>query len=199
MMQQVNLLVDELKPTKEALTFRQLMTVWSVFGLLLVLVSGWQGLDLWRLSSQKLENEAQVKNVQQANRALKARISTEPDPELMAEVESLRQMQAHQELLVNAVAGYESASEQGFSPYLTDLARHHVKGMWLSQISLADGGARIQLQGETTDPVFVPAFLKQLSRGESFKGHRFDGFELEEQESGLLRFDITGPGEARSG
>lgn len=199
MMQQVNLLVDELKPTKEALTFRQLMTVWSVFGLLLVLISGWQGLDLWRLNSEKLENEAQVKNVQQANEALKARISTEPDPELKAEVESLRQMQAHQELLVNAVAGYESASEQGFSPYLTDLARHHVKGMWLSQISLADGGARIQLKGETTDPVFVPAFLKQLSQGESFKGHRFDGFELEEQESGLLRFDIMGPGEARSG
>lgn len=199
MMQQVNLLVDELKPTKEALTFRQLMMVWGAFGLLLVLLSGWQGLDLWQLSSQKQENEAQVRSLQQANQQLKASISTEPDPELKAEVESLRQMQEHQELLVNAVAGYESASEQGFSPYLTDLARHHVQGMWLSQISLRDGGARIHLTGETVDPVYVPAFLKQLSRGESFKGHRFDGFELEEQESGLLRFDINGPGEARSG
>jgi hypothetical protein len=199
MMQQVNLLVDELKPAKEALTFRQLMMAWGAFGLLLVLFSGWQGLDVWKLSSQKQENEAQVLSLQKANEKLKARISTEPDPELKAEVESLRLMQAHQELLVNAVAGYESASEQGFSPYLTDLARHHVKGMWLSQISLRDGGARIHLTGETMDPVHVPAFLKQLSKGESFKGHRFDGFELEEQESGLLRFDITGPGEARSG
>jgi hypothetical protein len=198
-MQQVNLLIEELRPKREVLGLRQLVLAWAAFGGLLAVISAWQGFELWQLSAEQKEKADQVVALQRANAQLKASVAVEPDPVLQAEVEDMRHRQTSQQLLVGAVTDYEAASDGGFSPYLTDLARHHVKGMWLNRISFTNGGSRIRLTGQAVDPVHVPVFLQQLSRVGSFKGHRVDAFELQELEAGLLRFEITGPKEARSG
>ncbi|MEZ5561273.1 MAG: hypothetical protein R3E86_22375 [Pseudomonadales bacterium] len=199
MMQQVNLLVAELKPRKEALTMRQLLALWAAFGGVLVLLSSWQGVDLWQQSAEHQEKRAQWQMINSANEQLKSSITTEPDPALLGEVESLRQIQANQVQLVAVVSGYEAQTRSGFSSYLTDLARYHVRGTRLNAIELLQGGLHIHLAGETLEPGNVPALLSKLSQGPSFKGHRFDAITLEEQEPGLLRFEIVGPDAEQGG
>jgi Tfp pilus assembly protein PilN len=193
MIQQINLLTDDLRRKREPLTLSQLLMIWGVFGGLLVVFSGWDGVGLWQLNSEHERTEEQRRMLSEANEALKSHYAT--DPTLKAEVETLRAQQLEQQQLMSLLLGYQSEQDDGFSLYLDDLSTQAVDGMWLSQISLLEGGSRIQLKGITDDPVNLPVFLKRLSDGQSFKGHRFDEFELKEAESGLLEFDITGPHE----
>lgn len=193
MRQQVNLLSEELKPRRELLSLTHLLGLWASVVVVLVLVSSWQGFSAWRLSAQRQAQETVYQRLVESNQALKQRANRPGDPELVTELESLREQLTLHTLLVDAVAGYEQSSREGFSGYLADLARQHVEGLSLSRIEFRHGGSTILLSGETLTPVNVPLFLKQLSRGERFRGHRFDALELEAQDNGLLRFDIRGP------
>lgn len=198
-MQQVDLLGDDLRPKLEPLTVRQVVIAWIGLVLVLVLVSSVQGLRSWSLAAQQAERQAQWQTVSQENAELLARVDTDPDPQLITEVSVLRELFQNQSLMVEAVHGYEQVSESGFSGYLADLATNHVDGLALSRIEFNYGGRHILLSGETDAPIRVPQFLKRLSDGDSFRGHRFDEFRLEAQESGLLRFDIVGPARDKKG
>jgi len=199
MQQQINLLTDDLRRRQEPLTFRHLLVLWGAFGVCLALYTGWDGLSLWQLNSQHELNEEQAAMLARANDALRADFDGRLDPQLQAEVDDLRARQTEQQQLMSLLLGYQSHREEGFSVYLDDLADHTVDGMWLSQIMLEQGGARIHLKGMTTDAIHLPEFLQRLSQGSSFRGHLFDDFEIRQNESGVLEFDITGPHQATSG
>lgn len=199
MMQEVNLLVPELRPAPERLALGQVGAVWCGLAALLLAISSWQGIGVWRLASEKADKQARADVLSAANDSLRSSFSTTPEPQLVARVKQLRETLQNQALMVKAVKAYQGGSGRGFASYLEDLAAHRVDGMTLSRIELTDGGNRIQLSGETVAPVNVPVFLERLSDGDSFRGHRFDEFRLEAQESGLLHFDITGPAEKSHG
>lgn len=199
MMQQVNLLVPELQPHREHLTLVQLAGLWGGLVVLLLAVSSWEAIVAWHLANQKAEKEEQLAQLSRTNEQLRSSFTTTPEPDLITEVEELRERFENQSMLVNAVEVYEQASAEGFSRYLEDLAAGRVEGMALSHIEFRDGGNHIVLSGETLAPVNVPLFLKRLSERDSFDGHRFDEFRLEAQDSGLLRFDIVGPARERPG
>ncbi len=193
MRQQVNLLTEELKPRIQPLNFTQLMAAWAALVGLLLLVSGGDGASLWQLASQHEETTTQWRTLRDANSRLKASVSEQADPALRLEVDNMRERRDEQRRLMDLLFGYESKQSDGFSLYLNDLARYRVNGIWLRQITLNEGGARIHLNGRTTNPEDLPLFLKQLSLGESFRGHRFQNFELRENDEGILEFDISDP------
>lgn len=199
MRQQVDLLVDELKPRREHLSLRQLVVVWGAFAGMLLAASSWQGFGLWRLAAEQAEQETRWQELSRGNGTLRASFNPAPEPELIRDVEALRRRLDDQALLVEAVKRYELARDGGFSRYLEDLAARHVDGLALSRIELHDGGSHVLLSGETVAPVNVPLFLRRLSEGDSFRGHRFDELRLEAQETGLLHFEITGPERKRQG
>ncbi len=193
MRQQVNLLVEELRPRREYLAPAQVLSAWGALLAVLLCISGWQQVSAWRLADASARIESEWRTLVSSADALRDALDTEPAPELISEVETLRGLFNSQSLMVEAVRDYEQSSQGGFSGYLGDLARGRVAGLALQHIELRDGGTRIRLSGETVAPVNVPQFLKRLSGATSFRGHRFDQFKVEAQESGLLRFDIIGP------
>ena len=195
MRQQVNLLSDELKPRSDPLQFKQLLLAWAGFSFLLILMTGWDGAGLWMLNAEQEQASERLGQLRRVNADLQATTRTTPDAGLQEEVDELRARQAEQIQLLALLAGYGTGETTGFSSYLNDLADHRVNGLWLSRIVLEESGRRIRLKGLTTDPVNLPVFLQGLSAGESFRGHQFDDFGLQEVESGLLEFDIAGPEE----
>ena len=199
MQQQINLLTDDLRRRKEPLTFNQLLVVWGVFGLLLGLLTTWDGISIWQLTSKHELSKEQTAMLTKANTALKAEFDVSTDPELQAAVDELRALRAEQRQLMNLLLGYQSDQQGGFSAYLDDLSRHALDGMWLSEIVLEAGGTRIALKGSTTDAILLPKFLQSLSEGSSFEGHLFDEFMVQEAKGGLLDFDIIGPHQEVSG
>ncbi len=193
MKQQVNLLTEDIRPARQHLTFRQLGGMWAAFVVVLLSYSGWQALDLWRLDQARADAGSQLELLRAANVKLSAVAPPVVDPELEREVTALRELHYARQRVMALVENYQDEQVTGFSGYLDDLADHRVSGMWLSTISFKSGGQWIQLKGVATHPDNVPAFLQQLSAGDSFDGHRFDAFELKEIDTGLLEFDIGGP------
>lgn len=192
MMQQVDLLAPDLIPRPEPLTVSHLLLAWGGLLGVLLLVSLWQGVGLWRLADGQAEREAELQAVARTNAGLAAEVRSEPAPELVTEVDALRDEYRLQTRLLAVVSGYRDTDRAGFSGYLTDLAAQHVDGVALDRIELA-GSGQVRLSGETEAAIHVPRLLQRLADGRRFRGHRFDEFRLEAQDSGRLRFDIVGP------
>jgi hypothetical protein len=67
----------------------------------------------------------------------------------------------------------------GFSAYLADLARFHVRGLRLTDIRLLKGGADVQLQGEVMSGDYITNYIAGLDRSVLFQGKAFRNLKLD--------------------
>ena len=74
----------------------------------------------------------------------------------------------------------------GFSGHLEDLARYHVNGLRLTDISLKAGGEQISLKGEVLSGDFVTNYIDGLDQSPQFRGHEFRQLRLDRGESELV-------------
>jgi len=193
MSQQVNLLIDELRPKRELLSAAQALVGAAVFALLLVAYSVYGLVAVSRVDEQRQGLAKQLATLADANGKVRASINVVEDPKLASHVADLRSQLASRSVLVAALSGTTNGRSAGFAKHFDELAAHVQAGLWLTDIELSGGGGHIRLAGMTLDPVLVPRFLKELGEGEQFVGHRFDTFELAAGDGGALHFTITGP------
>jgi len=66
----------------------------------------------------------------------------------------------------------------GLSDYLEAFARQHVQGLWLTRISVANGGKNLALQGKTLSSELVPAYLNKLADESVLNGMSINVMEL---------------------
>lgn len=193
MSQQVNLLLDDLRPQRTWLTPGQVFVSVAAFALALVALSLH---GLLKISSATDERDAlagQLAVLADANTKARASINSVEEPTLAAHVADLRTQLHTRSVLAAALRGTSNGRSAGFANHLDELAATGQAGLWLTDIELSGGGNHTRLAGMTLDAVLVPRFLQQLGRGGQFAGQRFDAFELAAGESGALRFTITGP------
>lgn len=79
-----------------------------------------------------------------------------------------------QDLLSTSALG----NSAGLSAYMESLARQHVQGLWLTKISVANGGKILALQGRTQASELVPAYLERLAVEPAMNGMSFNMMEL---------------------
>jgi ribosomal protein L10 len=193
MSQQVNLLIDDLRPKRELLTARQTLVGAALFALVLAAYSIYGLVAVSRVDDQREGLAKQLATLAAANAKARASINLVEDPKLASRVADLRAELGSRTVLVAALSGTTNGRSAGFARHFDELAAHVQAGLWLTDIELSGGGGHIRLAGMTLDPVLVPRFLKELGRGEQFVGHRFDTFELVAGDGGALHFTITGP------
>lgn len=193
MTQQVNLLIDDLRPKRELLTGRQTLVGAGVFALLLTAYSVYGLVAVSRIDDQQQALSKQLATLADANTKARASINLVEEPKLATRVADLRAQLQSRTVLAAALEGTTNGRSAGFAKHFDELAAHVQSGLWLTDIELSGGGGHIRLAGMTLDPVLVPRFLKELGQGEQFVGHRFDTFELAAGEGGALHFTITGP------
>lgn len=193
MTQQVNLLIDELRPQRAMLTWLHAMIAAGTVGALLISISLYQWFAIYKTGEQRAQLSSQLAVLADSNTKARASINVVEDPKLAADVVELRAQLQSRTVLVTALNGSASGRSAGFAGHLDDLAASAQAGLWLTDIELTDGGNNVRLAGMTMDPVLVPRFLKNLGSGVQFVGHRFDTFELAADETGALHFTITGP------
>ena len=165
----------------------------AVLGLLIALyIYAWIGHQ--GLQQQLIQAQTRYDANQQRVEQLKAQLDVrDVDPALLAEVQRLEeQVKARQDLL-EALDVQRIGNVEGFSHYLTGLARRHIDGLWLTQINFSDGGKRIGLQGQTGQPGAVPSYIKALGEEAVFAGVEFNLFDMESdgQRAGILNFNVT--------
>jgi Fimbrial assembly protein (PilN) len=85
--------------------------------------------------------------------------------ELVRVEEQLRVRRA----LLEGIHGGASNNAEGFSPYLSALARQTMQGVWLTGVDIAAAGDLV-LKGRVLDGELVPLYIQRLHREPLFKG-----------------------------
>jgi hypothetical protein len=97
--------------------------------------------------------------------------------------------------LLRLIAYLQLLSSQrtsGFVAPLLALAENHpASGLWLSGISLREGGVHMRLQGLSQDQELLPAYLQRLGQSPVFSGREFARFDVRRGDDQLLYFDLS--------
>jgi len=196
--QQIDLLIDELRPRPQVLVAWQGLAAVAAGAMLLVVISAVGALAVARLTESRTTLETQVAQLADVTASLTQSASLEADPALVARVAALETERAQRAALAEVVTRSIDRDQGGYASYLKQLAIDHDPALWLTSIRIGDGGKRVELEGKALDASDVPRFLEQLATRDRFAGHRFGGFEMTPEASGTLAFKISGPAKDRS-
>lgn len=198
-LQQIDLLVDDLRPARALLDAHQLLAAWVSEFTVLLLIGGYLMFTVHALKNEEAGLSNQLESLKQATAVIQSSFNGQVDPKLVEEVTELRQRVQGQQQLAAQLSDGHRMQRTGFSGYLEDLAQNHVDGLWFTHMRFETGGQQILLKGKTTKALYVPKLLKKLANNSHFIGHEFDRFELRADTTGDQRaidFSITGPAPA---
>jgi hypothetical protein len=80
---------------------------------------------------------------------------------------------------------------EGFSDYLTALARGHDRRLSLHKITVNGMRSAIELVGYSIEPDTIPEYLSALGREEALAGQRFDEFRIERSDDKGVEFRVS--------
>lgn len=105
------------------------------------------------------------------------------------------QLRARRGLLAGMQGGV-GGNVEGFSPYLTALARQTMTGVWLTGVEIGSPSGDLVLKGRVLDGGLVPAYIRQLNREPLFQGRSVSELRLSaksEQAKRYVEFSLQIP------
>ena len=66
----------------------------------------------------------------------------------------------------------------GYSRYFHALARQRIEGLWLTEVTVADGGTRIGVQGNVLQASMVPQYMTRLAGEPAMRGKAFESLQI---------------------
>jgi hypothetical protein len=179
MSQQVNLYQPILRAQPKVFSA---LTIVQFCGLLLLGLSviygyaRWQDAKLGRdVISLQSQQDALLKRIEDFNTRYPMK---QKNPDLERQLASLMADRSGKARAIEVLSGGVFGNTQGFSGYLEGLARQHVEGVWLTGVTISDGGEQLGLSGSTLDAQLVPRYLQQLSAEQAYKGREFNTFQM---------------------
>lgn len=136
--------------------------------------------------------------VEQDINVLRMAAAANPPSPIVKELEGLRQKEAQQRQVQDALQGSMVWASQGYSDYLMALGRQTYPGVWITGLSVQGDGSDIVLTGRTTGASMLPGYLQKLGAEERFKGRRFAQLEMNAVDStggmveGVVQFTLKG-------
>jgi hypothetical protein len=112
--------------------------------------------------------------------ALREKDLNNPPAPIMRELEVLRQKDAQQRQMQEALQGGLAWASQGYSDFLMALGRQTLPGVWITGLVLHGDGHDLVLTGRTNNTGILPSYLQQLAQEERFKGRRFAQLDVRE-------------------
>jgi hypothetical protein len=178
MIQQVNLYQDALK-TKTTSDLNNYLYGIALVALLFL------GFSIYLLIDQN-NTEA---NIQQAHQQLSdaeshVQLMQEQYPEQQVDTFIQQEISRYENILsslsqvVYLLSDNESDQTQGFSRYLSALARQSSSDIWLTEISIDAERNYLSLHGSTFNTKTIPEFLQKLHHEAVFKGRVFDSLNM---------------------
>lgn len=129
---------------------------------------------------------------------LRVNAAANPPSPVVKQLDALRQKEAQQRQMQDALQGSMAWASQGYSDYLMALGRQTYPGVWITGMVIRGDGSDLVLSGRTNAPSALPGYLQRLGQEERFKGRRFGQVEIQEMpiESGLaagvVQFTLRG-------
>lgn len=192
MRQEINLFDPALRRPKVVLPARQVAAGWGAVALLMLAVFAWQ---TWRLEALKAERQslrataARLQaEIQQTASAVAAR---KPSEDLAARFERGEAGFRARQRALERLREDTTAGATGHSPYLVALARHALRGVWLTQVTVNGAEGDVIIEGRSVDPELVSEYLRRLGTDVPFRGQAFNRLEFRRPEPAVA--DSGGP------
>ena len=179
MSQQVNLYQAQFREDALRFSAKTLLHSAAVAVFTLLAIAAFHGWQILQLQRQVVSLERQSALLKQQSADLAQKLTAgHADAALAEKVQKLEsQLNSRQQL--QAVLNDDLfSSGQGYSRYLVALARRHIAGLWLTDITLTGAGRDLTLRGETTEPDLVIRYLQNLSQETLLRGMGFHVFQL---------------------
>lgn len=172
MKNRINLYTPEMQPKLQILTLPVAFVLWSVGGIMTLLVylylnSQNQALqaDFSAVAARKSQQSAVVASIKQEIAA------REKDQQLIDSIEQKQIVLRLKQRVLSELAGQESLKSSGFSGLMLALASAHEHGIWLTRLNL--NGREIIMEGGALESSSVPKWLDNLGATEYFKDREF--------------------------
>jgi len=191
-MQQINLYQSSLRSSHSNVPVQKAgyLLVASVAVLMII-----TGIQWWLFNSK--ENERQLAEQQQKDifleiKTISAEIARVSDDSALKRTLIEKEAElANKKNVLLVLSGQRFGNTKGFASHLTGLSRQHIEGMWLTNLSIHQGGEKLNLQGSTYSPEHVPRYLQNLSKEPSFDGVEFKTFLMQRNlDTNRIDFDI---------
>ena len=189
--QQINLYQPGFRRQELVFSAATILQSVAVIAIALLTIFGFSVFQVARLELQaaQLERTEQAKSVQLAS------VDQTSGParraEIEAELEALNRRLAEQQKLVEVLQEKPPGSSDGFSRYLSALARQRHPGVWLTSISVNGNHEAIELHGRSFDAQRVPEYLAALTREAALNGQRFDDFSIFRTDNADVSFHVS--------
>ena len=99
-------------------------------------------------------------------------------PNLPAEIVDAQQELAMLLSAADTVKRGGFGDTRGFSDYFRAFARQSIEGLWLTEVDIASGGARLGVRGNTMQAELVPQYMQRLAREPVMHGKTFASLEI---------------------
>ncbi|MFM1897488.1 MAG: hypothetical protein RLZZ385_2562 [Pseudomonadota bacterium] len=168
MKQQVNLYLPEFRIKRDKLTVVVMLQSLGAFMGVLLVLGGWELWTNFALAQemQDLQGELTVETQRTAEiDQILARRSQ--DRNLEQQLERAEQNLLASRQMRDVLGETGLGNTDGFSESFKDLSRASLEGLWLTEISLSNGGQAVNLKGFTVDSSLVPMFVARLAEGNS--------------------------------
>jgi hypothetical protein len=139
----------------------------------------------WQL--RVMRSEVEIARAQrEAQRVLEAAQNTLLDALSQEELDQLvASVGAAVTVKTRAVALLQSEADDraAFADRLAALARRHVEGIWLDQLTLGAGRGAMSLSGSALTPDLVPRYLQSLAADSALRGGQIDSFIIDRMDT----------------
>jgi hypothetical protein len=195
--QRINLYLKIERPERKLLDAQRMLLACVALFFLLMFGSG----ILWYSTLVKVDKVAQLQEQQQhlqlqVDQLLATRDKLSDPAPLQAKINQLNRQLAMKRAVYKALQKMPAPRQEGFSSYLSALARQHLDGLWFTVLEIQRGGSQVALTGKTREPKLVPHYLYMLGAESVFAGQQFDLFRISqpEKERWLHDFEIRSLG-----
>lgn len=177
-LQQVNLYRPALGLKRRRAPLSRVQLAASVAAFAVLAWPAWEGWRIWTLQQQLREVQAQLAETQrQLTLAEQQALMEDPELRGLDEV-SMRRELTDLGAQRKVWSSFVPSEDVRYSRYLKAISRRHLPGLWLTRIELNGNGAAVKLEGQSTDPALVPAFVARLGYEDVLAGVTFRGLHM---------------------
>ncbi|MBF0136955.1 MAG: PilN domain-containing protein [Magnetococcus sp. DMHC-1] len=176
---QVNLLEERLRPKTNLLSGKPILGMGLLSTLILGLLLGTLQWHMGRIRAEFAQVSSREATLQAEVQQL---VDSATDKALNIRLENMAQ-QLMEKISINKrlmefLSGNKLGQQEGFAGHLEDLSQCVIPGVWLTGITLQNGGQDMGFSGKGESMELVPRFIESLGRTAHFRNKRFDILQI---------------------
>lgn len=198
-MQHINLYHASLRKTPEKFTLQRVMQATATLVVLLVIWQGASNYTAYQLKNSLNDAQQVFNSKQQQLKDFEASLpKVDKDASLVSKLKQLENLARNKQRVLLVLSDRKLGNTEGFVKYFEGLARQALSGLWLTHININQGGAALDLTGQSLKQELVPKYLQRLSAEVPFQGTDFGSFVLkrDKQNPNYVEFSLISLSEA---